>query len=51
MAKNTAKTKKVKDLDPKGKTREVKGGRQNVLSDDQRELVRRVAKRVTGRPH
>ena len=43
-------TKKVKDLDPKTKGAEVKGGRRNALSDEQRSFVRRVAGKVTGRP-
>ena len=39
--------KKPKDLDPKGKGAQVKGGRKNLLSDPQRKLVRSLAKRVT----
>jgi hypothetical protein len=51
MATKKAKGKKVKDLDPKKKSADVKGGRKDLLNDEQRSFVRRVAGRVTGRPH
>lgn len=38
--------KKVKDLDPKGKSADVKGGR-DILNRQQKKLARRVVKRAT----
>ena len=47
MAEKRAKSeKKVKDLDPKGKSADVKGGR-NILSRQQRKTARRIVKRAT----
>lgn len=46
MAEKRAKsTKKVKDLDPKGKSADVKGGR-DILSREQKKLGRKVLKRA-----
>ena len=50
MATKKPKGKKAKDLEPKAKGAEIKGGRRNALNDEQRSFVRRVAGRVTGRP-
>jgi hypothetical protein len=45
MAEKKKSTKKVKDLDPKGRSADVKGGRGNLLSRKQRELVQNVVKK------
>jgi hypothetical protein len=47
MATKRAKSeKKVKDLDPKGKSADVKGGR-DILSRQQKKTVRKLVKRAT----
>ena len=50
MATNKKDTKKVKDLDPKGRSAEVKGGK-SLLSKSQTRFVKKVIKKGTDAAH